>query len=178
MSRMVARPRHRENFGTGMRISEYLVALIVIGLAIAGVRYYFVVYRHSPGYALGAYLGAVKKGDPEAQYALIDDDDKRKFFPTLSEYEKTAPQARGYTERISSVTLSAEKIDPKKPHIAKIEAILRLRRAGLEVYQAASDTYTDHYTLRKDREGEWKVWLGASEINMLKSAPTPAGQPL
>ncbi len=178
MSRMMSRPRYREGVSLGTKFSEYAVIILIAVLLVAAGRYYFVVYRHSPGYVLGEYLGAIKKGDPEAQYALIDDDDKRLWYPTEDAYAKQAKQANGYTERIGSVAFSNEKIDPNKPNLAKVDATVSIRRAGEKIYESASDTYTDHYTLRKDKDGNWKVWLKESQMNMLQSAPTPAGQPL
>jgi hypothetical protein len=175
---MVARARYRDTATTGMKISEYLVMILVVALVVAGGRYYFLVYRHSPGYMVGQYLAAVKRGDAAAQYALIDDEDKRLWFPTEDTYTKQAKQANGYVERISSVTLAHEQIDPKKSNLASVDATIVVRKAGQKIYESDTETFTDHYTLRKDSDGNWKIWLKESQINMLRAEPTPPGQPL
>ncbi len=175
MSRIMTRPRYRDSATTGMKISEYIVIIIAIALLAAGARYYFVVYRNSPGYALGEYLAAIKRGDVTTQYDLIDNSDKREWCPRQSDYEKSAPQAHGYTERISAVRITNEQIDPNKPNLATVDAEVSIRKSGQEVYQADAETYTDHYKLRKDKDGRWKVWLKGSVINMLKAKPSPPG---
>ena len=76
MARLVGRSRITERNGMRIQFSELIIMVaIAIGLA-AGVRWYFVVYRNSPGFTLGEYLGAVKAGNVERQYELIDDADK------------------------------------------------------------------------------------------------------
>jgi hypothetical protein len=180
MARIVGRTRINEKVGTGVRGSELVVfILIAIGLVYAA-RYYFVVYRNSPSFALGEYLGAIKAGDVTRQYALIDSDDKRNFFPTQQDYTKSAPQARGYTMRITDVKQQEAVIDPKKPHIARINATVSMRKpaTGEALYETGSDSYNDSYTLRKDSDGHWKVWLGHSQMNTLKSPPNPPGDPI
>jgi hypothetical protein len=177
MARIVGPTRIKERVGTGVRGSELIVFILVVaGLAYAA-RYYFVVYRNSPSFALGEYLGAVKAGDVTKQYALIDSDDKRNFFPTAQDYEKSAPQARGYTMRITDVEQKEATIDPGKPHIAHIDATVYLRQAatGQALYQTGMDNYHDKYVLRKDNDGHWKVWLGRSQMNMLKAPANPRG---
>ncbi|HZT44171.1 MAG TPA: hypothetical protein VFA07_18545 [Chthonomonadaceae bacterium] len=178
MSRVVSRTYVRSREGTGMGIAEWIV-MIAIGIGIyAAVRYY-INYRHGPTYALSSFLGAVKAGNVESQYALIDDDDKRNHFPTLNDYEKTCPLARGYTERISSFTLSDPKIDPKKQTIAKIDATESVRvLAGTQskdLLNAESQSTTDHYTLHKDSKGDWKIWLGHSSLGITQVTPNPPG---
>jgi len=180
MARIVGPARTRERFSTRVRGSELIVFLIVaLGLAYAA-RYYFVVYRHSPGFALGEYLGAIKAGDVSKQYALIDAADKRDFFPTEQTYEKGAPQARGYAARVISVKFDEQPADPKKPHIVVINANVSIRGSaqGKALYETSSDAYKDTYTLREDKEGHWKVWLGRSQMNMLKASPSPPGDPI
>jgi hypothetical protein len=178
MSRMMARPRYRETASTGMKISEFVIIALVIVLIVAGGRYYFFVYRRSPAFVVQQYLAAIKRGDAAGQYALIDDEDKRLWYPTEQDYAKNARQAEGYTERVSSVTVSGEKVDPKKPTLADVDAAVSMRQASANILTNQSDTYTNHFTLRKDRAGDWKVWLKQSQLNLLQSQPNPAGQPL
>jgi hypothetical protein len=179
MSRIVGRSRQRESF---MRIqfSEVIVMVAVV-LAIAfAARWYFVVYRNSPGYTLGEYLAAIKAGNVEEQYALIDSADKQKFFPTRKLYERDAPQARGYTARISDVKIGKEQIDPKKPNIATLDVHITLRggASGQQLYQTSSQAVDDQYKMRKDNQGKWKVWLDQSKQELLKVPPSPPGDPI
>ncbi len=177
MARIVGRQRVRESSGTGLRVPEIIVfALVICGL-VAGVRYYFFVYRVSPGYTLAQYFGAVKAGNVSAQYALIDDADKKQFFPSEKEYEQNAPQARGYTERISGVQMSEEKPDPKKPGVALVDATVSIRQSasGKQIYQTGTDSFRDTYALRKDKNGAWKVWLERSGRKLLEAKPSAPG---
>src|SRR5207248_3167003 len=140
--------------GTKMRPSEMVVILLILaGLVYAG-RYYFLVYRRSPEFAVGSYLGAVKAGSIEGQYRLIDDVDRNRLFPTQSAYEKNAPQAHGYTERITNVAVAGVKDSPQKSDTALVDAVVSVRglAGGKALYQAGETTeYKDRYVLRKDR---------------------------
>lgn len=179
MARMVGRSRTRESF---MRIqfSEVIVMVVVV-LGIAyGARWYFVTYRNSPGYMLGEYLGAVKAGNVEEQYALIDSADKQAAFPTRKAYERNAPQSRGYTARISDVKIGKEQIDPNKPNIATVPVSISVRTtaSGQQLYQTGTQTVEDQYKMRKDSNGKWKVWLAQSKQKLLDVPPSPPGDPI
>jgi hypothetical protein len=179
MSRMVGRSRQRESF---MRIqfSEVIVLVaVVLGIGFAA-RWYFVIYKNSPGYALGEYLGAVKSGNVEGQYALVDNADKQSSFPTKKAYEKAAPQARGYTARISDVKIGKEQADPKKPNLATVDVSISIRggASGQQLYQTNTQTIEDQYRMRKDSNGKWKVWLEQSKRKLLQVPPSPPGDPI
>ena len=179
MSRMVGRSRPRESF---MRIqfSEVIVMVAVVAGIIYGARWYFVTYRNSPGYLLGEYLGAVKSGNVEDQYALIDNADKEANYPTRKTYERAAPQARGYTARISDVKMGKEQIDPNKPNLATLDVSISVRSSasGQQLYQSGTQTVEDQYKLRKDSNGKWKVWLSESKQKLLEIPPSPPGDPI
>jgi ketosteroid isomerase-like protein len=178
MARIVGRTRQREGVGLGMKMSETIIMILVVVALLAGVRYYFVVYRASPGFALGEYLGAVKAGKVDAQYAMLDTEDIKNFFPTQSAYEKGAKQSRGYTSRITNVTISEPKPMPKNPKIVTMEATVSMR--GLSTGQALYQTgdtkdYKNTFTLRQDAKGTWKVWLSRSvdKMEMLSAEANP-----
>ena len=178
MARVVSRTVVRSRDGTGMGIAEWIV-VIAIGVAIyAGVRYY-INYRRGPGFALSSFLGSIKAGNVESQYALLDDSDKRNYYPTQKDYTKNCPLAYGYTERISSFTLTDPKIDPKNPTVAKVDSTESVRAlAGTQskdLLNAESQSYTDHYTLHKDSKGDWKVWLSHSTLQLTQAKPNPPG---
>ena len=89
--------------GTGMKLSETGI-FIAMGLSQFSATYwYFAIYKHSPGVALNEYIGGIKSGNVEKQYAMLDAADKQ-ALPTEKDYEKKCQQARGYTERIIGVT--------------------------------------------------------------------------
>lgn len=176
MARMASRRRPAREGVTGVTLAEGIVIVLILAMIVAGGRYYFMVYRKSPGFVLGEFLGQVKKGDYETQYALLDDDDKRDY-PTAKDYAK-CQLARGYVARIVNVSLAPEVLDKKNPNVATIDATVGLRSLSGELYQTSSDAYSDHYTLRKNGSGEWRVWLRRSTINMLKATPTPNGDPI
>jgi hypothetical protein len=170
-----------------MRIqpAELIVMIaIVVGIAFAA-RYYFVVYRNSPGYALSSYLGSINHGNVESQYSLVDATDKQKFFPTRRDYEQHAPQAYGYVARIQSFNLTEPKPDPKNPNLVSIKVRIDVRGSlsgtagGISGLKSNADqTLDDEYTLRKDDEGKWKVVLSRSKRALLKVPPTPPGDPI
>lgn len=179
MARIVGRSRQRESF-MRIQLSEVIVIIAVVAAIIYGARWYFITYRTSPGYTLGEYLGAIKAGNVDDQYALIDSADKQKYYPTRKSYEKDAPQARGYTARISDVKLGKEQIDPAKPHLATIGVSISIRSSasGQQLYQTGTENVEDQYMLRKDNNGKWKVWLEKSKRELLKVPPSPPGDPI
>jgi len=176
MARVVGRSRIQDGSGSEMKLSEVAIFVAVgIALLLAG-RWYFVVYRNSPGVALGEFLGGVKAGSVERQYAVIDDADKQ-AWPTQKDYDKE-PIAHGYTERIMSTSIASEVKDPKDPDVVNIEATVGVRGpAGKELLDNGdTKTATDTYTLRKDKDGHWKVWLSkAPPTNLLHITPNAPG---
>lgn len=179
MARVVRQPRIRERDGTKIRFSELIVIVIILAAITMAGRYYFFVYRASPGYALAEYLGAVKKGDVSQQYAMLDDEDRKRFFPTEAEYEKGTPIARGYAARVSNVQVSAEKINTKTPDVATVEATVSIRGLGNgSLIQGAEATdYNNSFVLRKNGSGQWKLLLSQSAptMRMLQAPPNPPG---
>ena len=112
----------------------------------------------------------------ERQYALIDDADKQKW-PSQKDYD-SVPLAHGYTERISSITVTPEVKDLKDPDVVTIDATVGVRgQAGKDLLDnGQAQTVTDKYTLRRDKDGHWKVWLSKSAPeNLLKVTPNPPG---
>jgi hypothetical protein len=180
MARMIIRSQPRDRDGTKMGLAEIIVSLCIVAALAWGVRYYFVVYRTSPGFVLGEYLGAVKAGNVPRQYELIDSADK-KMLPTEADYEKNVQQARGYTARITNVQLSAPKPDAKNPDVATVEAAVSMRAPsqGQALYQTGeTKDYKNTFTLRKDSNGRWKVWLTKSmpQMEMLTAKPNAPGE--
>lgn len=166
----------------GMKVgpAEFVTMAAIVFAVLAGVRYYFVVYRQSASYIVGQYMSAVRSGNAEAQYALLDDGDKRAFFPTQQDYAKNAPQAQGYSSRISDVKLTEEKPDPGKPAFAIVDAVIAIRglAEGKALYQSADvKSYPDRYLLHKSENGEWKLVLSQSAQEILKAPPNPKGMP-
>ena len=172
MARMMRRSGPRPEAGTRVQFSE-LIIFIAAGIAlVAGIRYYFFVYRTSAGYALGSFLNAVNHGDVETQYGMIDESDKRKFFPTLKEYENNVPLAHGYTERLTGWQPSqAPGGDPDK---AKVNVTIDTRglAGGKELYQTGgTQTVKDYYVLKKDGAGQWRLLLSESKRQLVSVKP-------
>ncbi len=177
MARVIGRTQTRAVYGSQMKISEAAIFIaIAIGIIVAA-RWYFVVYRHSPGVALGNYLGAIKAGEAKQQYDLIDDSDKQ-AVPTEKDYEKLQ-MAEGYVERITNIDLAEPVPDPKDPNVVTIKATVSVRAPsqGKQLYDAGSNqTAVDTYTLHKGKDGEWKVVLSQSPMtNLLKNTPNAPG---
>lgn len=164
-----------------MRIgsSEGIIFVVIVIGIFLGVRYYFNVYLKSAGYALGAFVGAVKAGNPETQFAMLDSNDQNSIG-SLKNYEKQIPLGRGYATRIENFTLNEEKPNPQDPDEVTLKATLVVRggATGKQLYQTSSQTVNDTYVLHKDSKGEWKVALSKSKLGLLEVAPTPPGDPI
>jgi hypothetical protein len=167
MARVVGRSTVREGIATSTKLSESAVFIAIAIALLLGARWYFVVYKNSPGVALGEFLGGIKAGNVERQYAMIDDSDKQ-ILPSQKDYGKMQ-WARGYTERIANISMLPEVKDLKDPDIVTVEATLNVRgAAGKDLLQQGESTAaTDKYTLRKDKDGHWKVWLQKSPMTSL-----------
>jgi len=184
MARVVGRARPvAEGVGTGMKLSEAGIFIIMGIIIVMSAWWYFAVYKHSPEVALGNYINAIKSGKVDVQYDLIDGEDKKLYLKSEKEYEKTCPMARGYTERISNYTLSrpvpdSKDPDPSHPSMVSIEAYMKLRgQAGKNLIDnGQSADVNDKYVLRKDAEGEWKIVLSKGwPNNLVKQPANPPG---
>lgn len=177
MARTVGRSRQREGVGSGMKLSELGIFIAMAIVIVLALRWYFVVYKNSPAVALGEYLGGIKSGNIERQYAMLDAADKR-VLPSEDVYEKQCPQARGYTERIIGTTFAPPVPDPKDPAYCTINATISVRGpAGKDLIDNGQTTeVTDQYTMHKDAEGHWKVVLSKGwPKNLLAQKPNPPG---
>jgi hypothetical protein len=183
MARVVGRARPQgEGAGTGMKLSETGIFIAMGIIAVFAIYWYFTVYKHSPGVALNEYIGAIKSGNVEKQYAMLDAADKQ-MLPSEKEYEEKCKQARGYTERIIGVTLGkavpdAKDPDPQHPTTVSIEATVSVRgQAGKNLTDNGETAQaTDKYVLHRDAEGNWKVVLSKGwPKNLLLQTPNPPG---
>jgi len=165
MARIVGRKRIREGRGIGERLTEIVVYIVLIAGAVYGVRWYFFDHLRSPKVALGRYLGLVKSADAKAQYEMLSASSKR-FFPSSRTYAQKWGPARGFAGRLADWEI--ESVIEKNDR-AEIKATLHVRKSGQELYQAASDPYTDHYVLTKEKDG-WKIALDESDLKSAASA--------
>lgn len=165
----------------GMKVggAEGIVFVIIVLGAIFGVRYYFTVYTKSPSFALGSFLVAMKAGNPEAQYNMLDAEDQN-AIGSIKNYEKSIPLARGYAARIENFVISDEKPSPKDPDELTLSVALTVRGVseGSQLYQSSSQSVKDAYVLHKDAKGEWKIVLSKSQKSILQVKPTPPGDPI
>jgi hypothetical protein len=173
MARTVGRRKPiREGTGLGEHFSEIAIFIAIgIGLLLAA-RWYFVVYKHSPTTALIGYIGAVKSGDVDAQYALLSEGTK-KAYPSKSDYGSKWKPAEGMAGHmagdftVSNMVVSGDK--------AEADVNLAVRKGGGNsnggtsgLLDVAAENYTDHYILRKEGN-EWRVALDEC-YNKIKSA--------
>ncbi len=165
----------------GMRVggAEGIVFVVIVLGLIFGVRYYFTVYVKSAGYALSAFVGAVKAGNPEIQYGMLVADEQGNIG-SVKNYEKQVPLGRGYATRIENFSITEEKPNPQDPSEVTLKASVTLRGAatGKQLYQSSSQSVTDSYVLRKDAKGEWKISLAKSNLGILQATPNPPGDPI
>lgn len=178
MAKVVGRSRIRDTNGTGVRLSEYAVFISIAILILLAARWYFVVYRHSPGVAAASFFGSVQSGSGQAQYDMLDDMDKE-YWPTLQSYEKALGLDHAYTERLDHVSTGPSTPDTKDPNVVSVPVTLTVHSnyQGRELYQAGSDkTAQVNLVMRKDKDGAWKVWLHKSNIaSLMAITPNPAG---
>ena len=179
MARVVRQSKVRERNGMTIQPAELIVMLAIIGVIIYGIRFYFVVYRNSPDFVLGEYFQAVKAGNVERQYELIDATDKQNYYPTQSVYEKNAPQSRGYTGRISKWSFSNDQTTSSGAVSVDASLSLRDSSAGKELYQSGSSDVEDQYMLKKNSSGQWRVVLSKSKNVLIKKIkPSAPGDPI
>lgn len=182
MARVVSKRRPQTEGAYGIKFTEIVVILMVLAAIGGGVKYYF-SYRKSPGFALQQYFAAVKAGNVQAQYDLLDDADKSKYMPTKHDYSQAFNQAHGYTERVADVTIEPVPVTPDTSEISlKATVSIRANGEGKELYQAGSSKgFTDKYVMRKSKEGDWKLVLsksgdGHGNLNLKNASPTPDSQ--
>lgn len=165
MARMVSRKPTKEGKGIGEVISESIVYIVVLAaLAFAG-RWYFFVYRASPGFALQQFLGAVNAGNYKGQYTLLSIDNKT-TYPSAGSYSDKSPLAHGLSARIQNYSIDKVAESGDK---ADADVTLNVRKTTDSLLTTESEKFTDHYVLRKETDG-WKVSLKDSKITMMGSA--------
>ena len=180
MARIMTRSRPVKEGNTGVKFSEIVIILMVVGVIAMGVKYYL-DYRKSAAFALAEFMGGVKAGNAEMQYKFIDELDCKQYFRTLEEYKKlTFPH--GYTERVANVTLAPQEKDPKNEDIVKIAMTVSIRdtTVGKQIYEnGTTKTYTDNMKMRKNSDGSWKLMLSKSvdpntrKLNFEQATPSP-----
>lgn len=158
MARIIRQSKPRGEGSTRVQFSELIIFTLMTMALVGGGYYYFAVYRTSAGYALGAYLNAVNHGDVDTQYEMIDEGEKRKYFPTKREYENLVPLAHGYTERITGWQPTRTKDLGDGKYQVNVNIDLRGLASGKELYQTGgTDSVKDYYVMKKDGSGDWRI---------------------
>lgn len=165
MARIVGRQRIREGRSLGERLSEIVVYVLIVAGLVWAARWYFVVYRHSPSVVLGRYLGLVKAGDAQAQFAMLSDRSKA-YFGSAKQYEEKWPHGNDLAGRVAGWEMGTVKESGDR---AEIPVVLRVRPLGQALYQAASEPYNDVYVLVREA-GEWKIALEQSQVKSVEAA--------
>src|SRR5689334_1801578 len=104
MARMVSRRPTQEKKGIGDFISESIIWIIVIAALLFAGRWYFFVYRASPGFALQGFITAIKNGDYKSQYSSLTADSQSKYGSAGS-YGDKARIAHGLAARIQNFSI-------------------------------------------------------------------------
>jgi hypothetical protein len=182
MAKTVRRSKPKTEGDYGIKFTEIIVIVLVLAGIGVGIRYYF-SYKKSPSFALQQYFGAVKGGNVQAQYDLLDDDDKSQYMPTSKDYSHLFVQAHGYTSRVTDVTIEPSPVSPTTDEVTlKATVSIQANATGKELYQAAgSKGFTDNYVMRKDKAGAWKLVLsksgdGNGVLTLKDASPTPDSQ--
>ena len=181
MAKIMSRPRPTIEGSTGIKFTE----LIVIALAIAGIVYgvkWYLDYRHSASFALTEFIGAVKAGNVGNQYALIDANDKKNYFPSQGSYDRNCTLAHGYTERVENSQLGPEekKGDSGDKVVIPVTVAIRATAEGKQLYQTGqTQSYNDKIVMHKGSDGSWRVVLSESidkstgKLHMQEATPSP-----
>ena len=182
MARVVSRRRPATEGAYGIKFTEVIVILMVLAAIGAGVKYYF-NFRKSPSFALQQYFSAVKSGNVQAQYDLLDEDDKKNYMPTKHDYAQLFKQSQGYAERVVDVTIEASPAAPETSEVTLNATVdILANSTGKELYQAGSSKpFKDKYVMRKAADGTWKLLLsksgdGHGKLNLDNGNPTPPAQ--
>lgn len=164
--RPVARRRgYSDGPGLGERLSEVVVFILIACALVYAGRWYFMVYRQSPGVALNNYLHAVKAGNVESQYSMLAAKTV-KYFPSQDKYESQFPASRELAGRLAKWEVLTT---TTKGDTTEIKALVAVRKSGQELYQASAETFNDTYILRKEN-GQWRIALDASTVHWAKLA--------
>ena len=181
MARIMSRSRSVADGSSGMKFSEVIVIAMAIAGIVIGVRWYL-DYRHSPSYALQEYVAAVKSGNVGAQYALIDETDKKNFFPSQGAYENKCTLAHGYTERVENSTVGTEQKSSDHPDKVTLPLTVAIRATvgTKQLYEVGqTQSYSDKIVMRLNGDGNWRVMLSASidkstgKLHMQDATPSP-----
>ncbi len=182
MAKTVRRSKPQVEGAYGIKFTEIIVIAMVLAAIGGGVRYYM-LYKKSPTAALKGYFDAVKSGNVQAQYELLDDDDKAQYMPTSKDYSSHFVQSHGYTERVVDVTVDPTPVTPTTTEVTLNATVNILgNSSGKELWQAGtSKGFTDKYVMRKDKAGLWKLVLsksgdGNGNLTLKDAAPTPDSQ--
>jgi len=181
MARIMSRPRPTIEGSTGIKFSELIVIILAIAGIVYGVKWYL-DYRHSASFALGEFIAAVKAGNVGNQYALVDADDKKNYFPSQGSYERNCTLAHGYTERVENSQLGPEekKGDSGTKVAIPVTVSIRATAEGKQLYQTGqTQTYNDKIVMHKGSDGNWRVVISESidkstgKLHMQDATPSP-----
>ena len=181
MARIMSRSRATDEGSTKIKFSEIIVIALAIGVIAFGVRAYLVRTR-SASAALESFVGAIKAGNVGAQYDLLDDQDKKKYYPKKSDYESNNTLAHGYTERVETSSLGSEENDAKDQDKVAIPLTTTIRNSaeGKQLYEITQkQSFSDRIVMRKRSDGTWRVVLSESidknthQLHLQKATPSP-----
>ena len=181
MARIMSRSKPVAEGSTGLKFSEIIViAMAIAGIVLAG-RWYL-EYRRSASFALQEYIGAIKSGNVGSQYALVDEGDKKNFYPSKAAYESGSTLSHGYTERIENASLGTEKkaTGTTDKVTVPVTFTIRATSGGKQLYETGEKkSYSDNIVMRKGHDGNWRVLLSASvdkstgKLHMQEATPSP-----
>jgi hypothetical protein len=156
---MVSRKPTKEGKGIGEVISESIVYIVVLGALLFAGRWYFFVYRTSPGFALQQFIGAINAGNYKGQYTLLSSDTKNSFGGAGS-YSDKSQLAHGFSARIQNYSIDKVVESGDK---AEADVTLNVRKTTDSLLATDAEKFNDHYVMRKEADG-WKVSLKESKL--------------
>ncbi len=148
------RSEFQERRPQGEKYVEYIVFVILAIVLFFVGKWYFVVYKHSPSIALVDYVAAIKSGNTDVQYAMLDAKTKA-IYTDKSTFVQKWPMSANLAGKMGDFTVSNVSESGDK---AEADVSVSVRKAGDGLMNIASDTFSDHYVMRKEADG-WKIAL-------------------
>jgi hypothetical protein len=148
------RRRQRESAGFGQFFSDSFISILIGCGLVAAAFWYFTIYIKSPQVALQHYLRAVNSGNTDVQWLNLSAGSK-KFFGDQSTYSAKYPMAYGLSARLADFSFG---IATDSGDTWEVDATLKVRQVTTLMLSAETESFTNHYVLKKETDG-WKIDL-------------------
>src|ERR1041384_1820626 len=149
---------------------SFITILIGCGLVAAGF-WYFTIYSKSPQVALQHYLRAVNSANADVQWLNLSENTKR-YYGDASTYGAKYPMAYGLSARLADFSLG---VATDNYDTWEVDATLKVRKATTLTLNAETVSFTNHYVLKKEKDG-WQIDLRnrRTKVDLSKAVDAPS----